>query len=170
MRRRYPAHRLVQRDRGGFGRSRAQIHVQTRLVRPACRSRGRTIGAGRPAVLAGDYNVVPTDFDIYAMRPYGQGAAAAGTRAAHAKLLAAGWTDALRALYPGDPMSTFWSYLRNRWPRGCRPQAQSPPPQPGDRAAVKVRRWRSRSERPCAFLDRTKLTSTGHPEAEVRFL
>jgi exodeoxyribonuclease-3 len=71
-----------------------------------------------PAVLAGDYNVVPTDFDIYATRSYKDNALLQpAPRAAYAKLLAAGWTDALRTLYPDDPMFTFWSYLRNRWPR-----------------------------------------------------
>jgi exodeoxyribonuclease III len=71
-----------------------------------------------PAVLAGDYNVVPTDFDIYATRSYKDNALLQpAPRAAYAKLLAAGWTDALRTLHPDDPMFTFWSYLRNRWPR-----------------------------------------------------
>ena len=71
-----------------------------------------------PAVLAGDYNVVPTDFDIYATRSFKDNALLQpAPRAAYAKLLAAGWTDALRSLHPDDPMFTFWSYLRNRWPR-----------------------------------------------------
>jgi exodeoxyribonuclease-3 len=71
-----------------------------------------------PAVLAGDYNVVPTDFDIYATRSYKDNALLQpAPRAAYAKLLAAGWTDALRTFHPDDPMFTFWSYLRNRWPR-----------------------------------------------------
>ncbi len=71
-----------------------------------------------PAVLAGDYNVVPTDFDIYATRSYKDNALLQpAPRASYAKLLAAGWTDALRTLRPDDPMFTFWSHLRNRWPR-----------------------------------------------------
>jgi exodeoxyribonuclease III len=71
-----------------------------------------------PAVLAGDYNVVPTDFDIYATRSFKDNALLQpAPRAAYARLLAAGWTDALRTLHPDDPMFTFWSYLRNRWPR-----------------------------------------------------
>jgi len=71
-----------------------------------------------PAVLAGDYNVVPTDFDIYATRSYKDNALLQpAPRAAYAKLLAAGWTDALRTFHPDDPMFTFWSYLRNWWPR-----------------------------------------------------
>lgn len=71
-----------------------------------------------PVVLAGDYNVVPTDFDIYATRSFKDNALLQPEpRSAYAKLLAQGWTDALRALYPDKPMYTFWSYLRNRWPR-----------------------------------------------------
>ena len=38
-------------------------------------------------------------------------------RAAYAQLVEMGWTDALRHLHPDEPMFTFWSYLRNRWPR-----------------------------------------------------
>jgi exodeoxyribonuclease III len=71
-----------------------------------------------PAVLAGDYNVVRTDFDIYATRSFKDNALRQpAPRAAYAKLLATGWTDALRTLHPDDPMYTFWSYLRNRWLR-----------------------------------------------------
>jgi exodeoxyribonuclease III len=71
-----------------------------------------------PAVLAGDYNVVPTDFDIYATRSYKDNALLQpAPRESYAKLLTVGWTDALRTVHPDDPMFTFWSYLRNRWPR-----------------------------------------------------
>jgi exodeoxyribonuclease III len=73
-----------------------------------------------PAVLAGDYNVVPTDFDIYATRSYKDNALLQpAPRAANAKLLTAGWVDAMRTVYPDDPMFTFWSYLRNRWFRNA---------------------------------------------------
>ena len=71
-----------------------------------------------PAVLAGDYNVVPTDFDIYATRSFeGNALLQPAPRAAFAHLTDMGWTDALRELHPDQPMFTFWSYLRNRWPR-----------------------------------------------------
>jgi exodeoxyribonuclease-3 len=74
--------------------------------------------AGVPVVLAGDYNVVPTDQDIYPTKSYGKNALVQpASRAAYAKLLAQGWIDAIRALYPDEPMYTFWDYLRNRWPR-----------------------------------------------------
>ena len=74
--------------------------------------------AGVPTVLAGDYNVVPTDGDIYATRSYAQNALLQPEpRAAYARLLREGWTDALGDLHPGEAVYTFWAYLRNAWPR-----------------------------------------------------
>ena len=74
--------------------------------------------AGVPVVLAGDYNVVPTDRDIYAVRSYADDALLqAAPRAQFQKLLRQGWRDALRALHPDAALYTYWSYLRNRWPR-----------------------------------------------------
>ena len=74
--------------------------------------------AGVPVVLAGDYNVVPTDHDIYAVRSYADDALLQpGPRAQFQKLLRQGWRDALRALHPDVALYTYWSYLRNRWPR-----------------------------------------------------
>ncbi|MBV8972150.1 MAG: exodeoxyribonuclease III [Sphingomonadaceae bacterium] len=73
---------------------------------------------GVPVVLAGDYNVVPTPFDLY--RP---GAIADNAlvqpeaRAAYAALVARGWNDALRHLYPDKPMFTFWDYFRDAFAR-----------------------------------------------------
>ena len=74
--------------------------------------------SGLPVVLAGDYNVVPTDSDIYATRSYQRNALLQpGPRAAYRRLLEQGWVDAIRALHPGEPMYTFWDYMRNRWAR-----------------------------------------------------
>src|SRR5215471_16708847 len=74
--------------------------------------------AGVPVVLAGDYNVVPTDRDIYAVRSYAEDALLQpAPRAQFQKLLRQGWRDALRALHPDAALYTYWSYLRNRWPR-----------------------------------------------------
>ena len=73
---------------------------------------------GVPAILAGDYNVVPTDADIYAMRSWRENALVQPEpRAAFARLLAQGWTDALAEQHPDEPAFTFWAYLRNSWPR-----------------------------------------------------
>jgi exodeoxyribonuclease-3 len=73
---------------------------------------------GAPMVLAGDYNVVPTDLDIYPTKSWDRNALLQPqSRAAYQHLLAQGWTDAVRALHPNEPMYTFWDYMRNRWER-----------------------------------------------------
>jgi len=72
--------------------------------------------AGVPVVLAGDYNVVPTPQDIYPTRSLDKNALIQPqSRQAYARLLAQGWTDALRKLQPDGPLWTFWDYERNRW-------------------------------------------------------
>lgn len=71
-----------------------------------------------PVVLAGDFNVVPTDRDIYPTKSWAKDALLhPKARAAFARLLDQGWTDAIRRLHPDEPMFTFWDYKRNRWPR-----------------------------------------------------
>jgi exodeoxyribonuclease-3 len=71
-----------------------------------------------PVVLAGDYNVVPTDTDIYPSKSYKDNALLQPEpRALFQRLLDQGWTDAIRKLYPDAPMYTFWDYKRNRWQR-----------------------------------------------------
>jgi exodeoxyribonuclease-3 len=75
-------------------------------------------GAGVPVVLAGDYNVVPTDRDIYPTKSYAKDALLQPeSRALFRRILDQGWVDAIRALHPEAPMYTFWDYMRNRWPR-----------------------------------------------------
>jgi exodeoxyribonuclease III len=76
------------------------------------------IAADLPVLLAGDYNVVPTDFDIYNTRSWLKNALLQPEpRAAYARLLAQGWTDALRHLHPDERIYTFWDYFRNAWGR-----------------------------------------------------
>ncbi len=71
---------------------------------------------GAPVVLAGDYNVVPTEADIYPKHSYGGDALLRPeSRAAFQRLLAQGWTDALKTVHPDAPPWTYWSYLRERW-------------------------------------------------------
>jgi exodeoxyribonuclease-3 len=77
---------------------------------------GDLMAAGVPVVLAGDYNVVPTVHDIYPTRSLDNNALIQPeSRRAFARLLAQGWTDALRSLYPDGPLWTFWDYKRERW-------------------------------------------------------
>jgi exodeoxyribonuclease-3 len=74
------------------------------------------MAAGVPVVLAGDYNVVPTEVDIYRGHHEAQNALLQPeSRAAFQSLLDRGWVDAARRLRPDDPSWTFWGYLRHRW-------------------------------------------------------
>ena len=74
--------------------------------------------ANVPAVLIGDYNIVPTERDIYPTKSYDKDALLQPqSRAAFTRLIKQGWTDALRALHPDARIYTYWDYLRNRWPR-----------------------------------------------------
>src|SRR3954447_6740322 len=71
-----------------------------------------------PVILIGDYNVVPTERDIYPTKSYDKDALLQPqSRAAFARLLKQGWADAIRALHPDERIYTFWDYMRNRWPR-----------------------------------------------------
>ena len=71
-----------------------------------------------PVVLAGDFNVVPTERDIYPSKSYAKNALVQPEpRALFRRLVDQGWVDAIRTLHPDQPMYTFWDYLRNRWPR-----------------------------------------------------
>ncbi|MBA3599331.1 MAG: exodeoxyribonuclease III [Methylibium sp.] len=73
-----------------------------------------------PVVLAGDYNVVPTDADIYSPKTWLDNALLRPEpREAYRRLLEQGWTDALRKLHPKEPVYTFWDYRRNRWARNA---------------------------------------------------
>jgi exodeoxyribonuclease-3 len=75
------------------------------------------MAAGVPVVLAGDYNVVPTEADIWpGHHEQANALLQPETRAAYQRLLDQGWTDALRTLQPARPLWTFWGYLRHRWP------------------------------------------------------
>jgi exodeoxyribonuclease-3 len=76
------------------------------------------LATGVPVVLAGDYNVVPTERDIYPTKSWAKDALVQpASRAAFRRILAQGWVDAIRTLHPDAPMYTFWDYKRNRWER-----------------------------------------------------
>jgi exodeoxyribonuclease-3 len=71
-----------------------------------------------PVILAGDFNVVPTDFDIYPTKSWAKDALVQpAPRACFRRLLDQGWVDAIRRVHPTDPMFTFWDYKRERWQR-----------------------------------------------------
>lgn len=76
--------------------------------------------SGQPVVLAGDFNVVPTDFDIYDPKSWRKDALLQPqTREAWQRLLAQGWTDALRRHFGEERIYTFWDYFRNHWQRNA---------------------------------------------------
>jgi exodeoxyribonuclease-3 len=71
-----------------------------------------------PVVLAGDFNVAPTEIDIYPTTSWDHDALIhPASRAAYARLINQGWTDSLRRLHPDERVYTFWHYMRNRWQR-----------------------------------------------------
>ena len=72
--------------------------------------------SGHPVLMAGDYNVVPTDADIYPSTSWKDNALVQpAPRAAYRRLLESGWTDALATLHPGQRLYTFWDFSRQRW-------------------------------------------------------
>jgi exodeoxyribonuclease-3 len=76
------------------------------------------IAAGLPAALVGDFNVMPTDLDVYKPERWLDDALfAPEVRAAFARLRAQGWTDALRTLHPDERIYTFWDYWRHAFTR-----------------------------------------------------
>lgn len=76
------------------------------------------LATGLPVVLAGDFNVMPTELDVYKPERWVRDALfRPEIREAFHVLLAQGWTDAVRALHPGERIYTFWDYFRNAWAR-----------------------------------------------------
>ena len=76
--------------------------------------------SGLPVMLAGDFNVMPTELDVYKPERWQDDAPfAPEIRAAYARLLSEGWTDALRHQHPGETIYTFWDYFRNAYARGA---------------------------------------------------
>lgn len=71
-----------------------------------------------PVILTGDFNVMPTEKDVYKPERWVDDALfRPETRAAFQKLLKQGWTDAIRKLYPEETVYTFWDYFRNAYGR-----------------------------------------------------
>jgi exodeoxyribonuclease III len=78
------------------------------------------IGHGLPVALIGDFNVMPTERDVYKPERWLDDALfAPEVRAAFARLVDQGWTDALRSLHPGEIIYTFFDYFRNAYARNA---------------------------------------------------
>jgi exodeoxyribonuclease-3 len=85
-----------------------------RLIRHAA----DLLGSGADVVLAGDYNVMPTDLDVYKPERWVDDALfRPEVREAFRHLVSQGWTDAVRALHPDERIYTFWDYFRNAYAR-----------------------------------------------------
>ncbi|WP_207496912.1 exodeoxyribonuclease III [Aridibaculum aurantiacum] len=78
------------------------------------------LASGKPVVLAGDYNVMPTEKDVYKPERWGDDALfRPEVREAYKSLVDQGWTDAIRKLYPDEIIYTFWDYFRNAYSRNA---------------------------------------------------
>jgi exodeoxyribonuclease III len=87
-----------------------------RLIRHAA----SLYASGQPVALVGDFNVVPTDFDIYNPRSWLKDALLQPqSRACYRRLLEQGWVDAIRKKYPEERIYTFWDYFRKHWERNA---------------------------------------------------
>jgi exodeoxyribonuclease-3 len=76
------------------------------------------VGLDCPVVLAGDYNIIPTDADVYKPERWQNDALfQPEPRAQYVRLLKQGWTDAIRKLHPDERIFTFWDYWRNAFAR-----------------------------------------------------
>jgi len=73
-----------------------------------------------PVIMLGDFNVMPTELDVYKPERWVDDALfRPETRAAFKKLVDQGWTDAIRKLYPDEVIYTFWDYFRNAYGRNA---------------------------------------------------
>ncbi|MBL3674990.1 exodeoxyribonuclease III [Paracoccus aerius] len=73
-----------------------------------------------PVILAGDYNIIPAECDVYNPDPWRDDALfLPEVRKAYASLLKQGWCDAIATIHPDEPVYTFWDYLRQAWERNA---------------------------------------------------
>ena len=78
------------------------------------------LASGKPVILTGDYNVMPTELDVYKPESWVNDALfLPEVRAAFHALMAQGWTDAIRKLHPDEKIYTFWDYFRNAYGRNA---------------------------------------------------
>lgn len=81
---------------------------------------GALLATGAPVALVGDYNIMPTELDVYKPERWLDDALfRPEARAAFHAVLNQGWTDAIRALHPDERLYTFWDYFRNAWGRNA---------------------------------------------------
>ena len=75
---------------------------------------------GKPVVLTGDFNVMPTEIDVYKPERWVDDALfRPEVRKAFKSLIDQGWTDAIRKIYKDEVIYTFWDYFRNSYQRNA---------------------------------------------------
>ncbi|MGK7395127.1 MAG: exodeoxyribonuclease III [Candidatus Cyclobacteriaceae bacterium M3_2C_046] len=78
------------------------------------------IDSAKPVIITGDFNVMPTERDVYKPERWLEDALfRPEVRSAFHQLVDQGWTDAIRTLYPEDTIYTFWDYFRNAFGRNA---------------------------------------------------
>lgn len=78
------------------------------------------VKSSAPVILAGDYNVIPTERDVYKPERWVNDALfRVETREAFSRLMAQGWTDAIRARHPDETIYTFWDFFRQAYERNA---------------------------------------------------
>jgi exodeoxyribonuclease-3 len=110
----------------------------------------KLLGEQIPVVLAGDYNVAPTEIDIYPTTSWDDDALVQPAIRA-ARLVKQGWTDAIRELHPDQRVYTFWHYMRNRYARDAGLRLDQ-------KRGRSNRAWQGRRERSRARLACRRLT------------
>lgn len=78
------------------------------------------IASEKPVILCGDFNVMPTELDVYKPEKWVNDALfRIEIRDLYAELLEQGWTDAIRKLYGNEVIYTFWDYFRKAYERNA---------------------------------------------------
>lgn len=73
-----------------------------------------------PVVIIGDFNIIPTDWDVYKPEKFSENALfRIEVRKAFKQLIGQGWTDSIRLLFKEDGVYTFWEYFRNAYGRNA---------------------------------------------------
>jgi exodeoxyribonuclease-3 len=95
-----------------------RFDYKLRWLERLTRHAAELIGSASPVVLAGDFNVIPTERDVYKPERWVDDALfRTETREAFGRLVQQGWTDAIRSLHPEEQIYTFWDYFRNAYQR-----------------------------------------------------
>ena len=95
-----------------------KFDYKLRWLERLTRHAAELVANSAPVVLAGDYNVIPTERDVYKPERWVDDALfRVEVRESFAQLLRQGWTDAIRTLHPDAQIYTFWDYFRNAYQR-----------------------------------------------------